>query len=326
MDWSPRTVSRWFVHPEQGFREWLSLRSAAVVVLALCLLNAVLVSQAASAVAAATIGGTDVQNQHRPPDWICEEAEPGGSFERYQDACETEPETVTRQFSAVAGNAAGGLVPLALLAPLAVWLAASGLFAVVMGGKCHDDPSDRVALTDVLAVVGVGLAPAALRYAGRTAVVERSLAGRTLVPASIEDAKRVAVDAMTPDSAVYIVVVVVTVAWSAYVWRGGLRAVIETESRRIDAAVVGVAVLLAVPAVRPVYLGAGAVGVGLALLALGLPAMAAPRAVERVELFFDLIGTRGDVEVKWWRVALTQVIGLALVFAGALTVGGLMLA
>lgn len=326
MDWSPRTAVRWLVAPSRGFAKRAPLRVGVAVVVVLCIVNVVFVSQAAVAVADATTGTTQVDNPARPSEWICEQAGDDEFYADYQSACANEPETVTREYASAARTAANGLTTVALLAPLALWLAAAGAFAVAMGGQGPDDPDDRVSYASVLAVVGIGLAPSVLRYAARTFLVERSLANRTLTPASLDDASRTAIDAMSPETVLYLVVVVATVAWSAYVWRAGLRAVFDRAGVAVDVAIAFVAVLLCVQAVNPVYVGSNAVLFGVVLLLFGLPALAFPRVLERIDLFFDLIGTRGDVELKPWRVFLEQVGGLALVLGAAVFLGVLLVA
>ncbi|MFB6268616.1 MAG: hypothetical protein ABEH83_01635 [Halobacterium sp.] len=321
MDWSPRRALEWFVSPGNAFADGASRRAAVVVVLVLCVLNAALVSQAAGAVADATVGTTQVENPQRPADWICEQAGSDEVYEDYQEACQTEPETVTRTYASAARDAANGLVLVALLAPAVACLAIAGVFAVALGGRSHDDPDDRVSYATALAVTGIGLAPAALRYAARTFVVDRSLADRSLSPTSLDDARRLALDAMTPETALYLAVVVATVALSASVWRAGLRAAFDRDTRIVDAAVAFAAVALVLQAVVPVYVGGEAALYGAGFVLLGLPALAAPRVLERIDLFFDLLGTRGSVELKPWRVLLEQVGGLALVLIGAALLG-----
>lgn len=323
MDWSPQRVLEWFVAPARGFADGAPVRVAAGVVLVLCVLNALLVSQAAVAVADATVGTTQVDNPARPSDDICQQAADGEDFEHLRDDCATEPETVTREYASAARDSVNGLVGLAFVAPLAAWLLLSGLFTVSMGGRSHDDPSERVSYSAVLAVTGVGLAPAALRYLARTVVVERTVADGALTPTSLPAARTLALDAMTPETLLYGVVVAASVAWSAFIWREGLRAAFDRESRALDLAVGFAAVLLGLQAVYPVFLGFEPVGAGVVLVLLGLPALLVPRLFERLDLFVSLLGTRGSVELKPWRVLLAQVGGLAFVLAGTALVGAL---
>lgn len=323
MAWSPRRALEWFVAPARGFEDGAPVRVGVAVVVVLCVVNAALASQAAGAVADATVGSTEVDNPARPDDWICERASEDELYASYQEACETEPETVTREYATVAGNAAGGLVPVTFLAPLAACLAVAGAFAVAMGGRSHDDPGDRVSYAAVFGVTGVGFAPAALRYAARTLAVERAVSEDALAPASLEEARSLAVEAMTPESLLYLAVVVATVAWSAYVWRSGLRAAFDRDTVFVDAAVAFAAALLCVQAVSPVFLGVDALAAGFVLFLFGLPALAVPRVLERIDLALDLIGTRGSVELKPWRVLLQQVGGLAFVLGAAVVFGAL---
>ncbi|WP_336037398.1 hypothetical protein [Halobacterium yunchengense] len=324
MRWSPRRVAELVAAPTDALED-VPLWAGAAVVIALCVLNAALASQAAAAVASATVGTTEVDNPDRPDEWLCDQAD-DEFYEEYRDACETEPETVTRSHAEPAREAANGLVPVAFLSTAATWLAVAGAFAVAMGGRSPDALGERVSYTRVLAVTGVGFAPAALRYAARAFAVEQSLADRALSPASLDGARRLAVDAMTPESTLYAAVVLVTVAWSAYAWRRGLHSAFDRAGVGVDAAVAFAAVLLLVQAVHPVYLGGGALAPGFVFLLLGLPALVAPRVLERIDLFFDLIGTRGDVELKPWRVLLEQLGGLAFVLAAAVAFGALALA
>lgn len=321
MDWSPRHALEWFVSPASGFADGASLRVGAAVVLVLCVLNAALVAQAAGAVTDATVGSTQVDNPDRPEDWICEQASDDEFYEDAQTACETEPETLTREYSDVASEATGALLPVALFAPLAAWLAIAGLFAVAMGGQSHDDPDRRVSYATALGVTGIGLAPAALRYVARTFAVERTLEREAIVPSSIEGARALAVDATTPETLPYAALVLATVAWSAYVWRAGLRSAFDRDSLALDIAVAFAAGLLCLQAVLPVYVGGDAAAFGLVLFALGLPALAVPRVLERIDLALDLIGTRGSVELKPWRVLLEQLGGLLFVLVGAVAIG-----
>ncbi|MFC3476513.1 hypothetical protein [Halobacterium litoreum] len=321
MDWSPL---RALVRPERAFDEDVRARVGLAVVLALCVLNGVAATQGAGAVASATDGTVTVDNPDRPGDWICDEAATDDFYENYREACANEPETVERSLSSYARPAADALAGTAFLAPLAVWLAVSGVIALAFGGASADDPSDRVRLSTVAAATGVGLAPAALRYAARPFFVERSLSDYS--PAGIESTRDAAAAAMTPESTLYALVVVATLAWSAYVWRGTWRAAIGTESRRVDAVAVGCAAVLSLSAFSPVYLGGGAAIYGILFLLLGGLGLAFPRVLERIELAFDLIGTRGgeSVEPKPWRVYLEQVGSLLFVLFGAVAVGGLL--
>lgn len=324
---SLRTLLGAFVKPASALDDGLPFRVGATVVVLLCVANAVATAHSAGVVAANTHGSVTVDNPGHPPDWICDQPDTAEQYERYQSACENEPETIDRPLSRYAGNAVGGLVWNALLAPLAVWLAVSGVLVLAFGGASADDPADRVGFSGVMAVTGLGLAPAVLRYAARPLFVERAVADWSVPPATVEGAKTAAVEAMTPEATLYAVVVVATVAWSAYVWRGGWRAVLDTTNRRADAVAVTAAGALAVPAFNPVYFGPEAFPYGVLFLLLGGVGLVFPRVLEHVQLAFDLIGTRGgdNVELKPWRVALEQGVSLLLVLGATLAVGGLYL-
>ncbi|GAA0656726.1 hypothetical protein GCM10009019_20930 [Salarchaeum japonicum] len=306
----------------------MSVRAGVAVVVLLCALNAAGVLYASGVVADATTGSVQIDNPARPSETICEDAQSPGDFfyEYHHETCATEPATVQQPLASYAADAASDLAFAAFLVPFAVWIVVSGLLHVVIGGATADDYDDRVRFSAVLAVTAVGLAPTALRYLARPLVVELETA--TLTPAGIDAARALAADALTPSSSVWLAVVAATAAWSALVWWQSWQAAFDVSSRRAGtiAGVAGACFLLS--ALAPVLVGGGAGVVGVLLVALGIPALAFPRDLERIDLAFDLIGTRGgeNVEPKPWRVALQQVSGLALVAVGTVLLGGLALA
>ena len=323
MDWSPL---RSLVHPERAFSDAPRLRWAVVVVLLVGLLNVGMVVYSAGFVADATTGSVEIDNPDRPSAGFCEQSDPGEFFDHYHDECANEPETITRSLSTYAAETARGLAPLAFLSTIAAWVAVSGVAAVTMGATTRDDPDDRVSFASVLAVTGLGFAPAALRYVARGLIVKQSVAVEGLAPATIDGARAAAVDAMTPQNIVYTAVVVATLAWSAYVWRGGWRAVFDTDDRRVTVLAVVSATLLAVQAWAPVYVASWPYAI--IFFVIGLPALVFPRAMERIDLAFDLIGTRGadDVELRPWRVGLKQAGGLVVVGLASVVLGALLFA
>jgi|GEM_PF-984059 len=330
MDWSPRRLLQALVRPARAFAsDARPPASVGVAVLAVvALVNTAVVLQGAGAVAAATTGTVAVDNPDRPADWVCEDAtsDDDSIFDSQREACETEPETVQRSLSSYAQSAASSVAGQAFVAPLAAALALSGAVAMLYGGRGSDDPDSRVSLLAVLGVTGVGFAPALARYAARWWLVERDAASG-LTSGTIEAAESTAVAALTPESTLYVGVAVVTAVWSAYVWRAGWRAVLPDPDLRADAAAVAGGLLVVVAATSPYRPPAEMVPLGFVLVAFGAAPLAAPRLVERVDLFFDLIGTRGgeDIEFEPWRIHLEQSVGFLLVAGGALAVGALYL-
>jgi len=283
---SLRAVATALYRPRRAFRDWSPrLAGAAGLVFLLCVLNVAAVFQAASAVGRATTGESLSVEAH------------------------------------VAANAYG--LP-AFVAPLVVWLAASALIYVALGGQAVDDPDDRVRYSRALTVTAIGLVPGALRYAVRPFVVSASVSDG-LDPRSIASAHAVAQDAMLPDSAVWTAVVALTAAWSAYVWWGCWQSGLGASSERAAAVAVVVAAAIGLTAFAPVVDLWRAL-FGLALVLVSLPAVAFSRKLERLDLWFDLIGTRGgeNVEIRPWRVAIRQVVGLFGVLTGAVVAGVLL--
>lgn len=330
MDWSPRRLLRALRRPARVFADEVPPSGVVVaVLLVLAVANATVTAQAAGTVTDAVTGSVPVDNPARPADWVCERATSGDDFyEDYVEACRNQPATVQEPLANYARDATGSLVGLAAVAPVAVAIAVSGLAAVVSGGKAPDDPGERVPLTPVVAVTAVGSLPALLRYAARWYAVEQSVTGSlTPSPGTADGARSLAVDVLTPQTTLYLAVVVATAAWSAAIWRAGWRAVIPGADRRVDAVALAAAGVVVLAALRPFYPGGEAAAYGLVLFVLGALPLAAPRALERFDIWLDLIGTRGGehVEVKPWRVYLEQATGLLLTLAGAVGLGGLLL-
>ena len=323
MDWSPL---RALVRPKRALSDARRLRWALVVVLLLGVLNFAMVAYSAGFVADATSGMVEIDNPDRPSAGLCEQSDPGEIFDHYHDECANEPETVTRSLSTYAAETARGLAPLAFFSTIAAWVAVSGVAAVTMGATIRDDPSERVSFLSVLAVTGVGLAPAALRYVARAFIVKQSVAVEELFSTTIGGARATAVDAMTPQNVVYTAVVVATLAWSAYIWRGGWRAVFDREDGRATILAVGCAAVLGIQAWAPLYVEGWPYA--LVFFLVGLPALVFPRTLEKIDLAFDLIGTRGgeSVEPRPWRVGLQQVSGLVIVGLAAVGLGALLFA
>lgn len=328
MGWSPRRLPQALLRPARTFTSDPPIALGLGVLAVVALVNAVVVLQGAGAIAAATTGTVAIENPDRPADWICEEAtsEDPGTFDSYVDACENEPETVERSLSSYAHGAVSNVATLAFLGPLAAALSLSGGVALLYGGEASDDPSRRVSLLAVLGVTGVGFAPAVARYATRWWFVERATTGG-FEPGTIEAAESSAVAALTPNSALYVGVVVATAVWSAYVWRAGWRAVLPDPDIRTDAAAVAGALLVVVAGTSPYRPPVGVGMTGFVLVVFGLAPLAAPRLVERIDLALDLIGTRGgeNIEFEPWRIYLEQSVGFLLVAGGTVALGGLYL-
>lgn len=328
MDWSPRRLLESLLRPASAFASDPPVSTGLAVLAVVAVVNAVVVLQGAGAIAAATSGTVAVENPDRPADWICQEAtdEDPGIYESHVDACENEPRTVERPLSSYARSAATNAAGWALFGTLGVALSLSGAVALLYGGRASDDPGRRVSLRAVLGVTGVGFAPALVRYAARWWLVERAAAAG-FEPGYIEAAESTAVAALTPDGPLYLAVAVATAAWSAFVWRAGWRAVLPNPDRRADIVAVAGGLLVVGVATAPSRPPEGSVLLGLVLLAFGLAPLAAPRVVERIDIFFDLIGTRGgaDIEFKPWRIYLEQSVGYLLVAGGTVAVGGLYL-
>lgn len=328
MDWSPRALPLALVRPARAFAKNPPVSVGLAVLVVVALVNAAVVIQGAGAVAAATTGTVSVENPDRPGDWVCAEAtsDDPGMYDAYTEACENEPETVQRSLSSYAYSAASDVAGLAFVGTLAAALTLSGGVAMLYGGRASDDPDSRVSLAAVLGVTGVGFAPALARYATRWWLVEREAAAG-LDAGTIGAVESTAVAVLTPESTLYVGVVVATAAWSAYVWRAGWRAVLPNPDRRADAAAVVGGLLVVVAATAPYRPPADSTLLGFALVVFGTAPLAAPRLLQRVDLFLDLIGTRGgeNIEFEPWRIYLEQSAGFLLVAGGTLAVGGLYL-
>jgi hypothetical protein len=329
MNWSPRTLLRALRRPGRVFADEVPPGGVAVaVLLVVAVANAIVTAQGAGTVADAITGTVPVDNPARPADWICREATSGDDFyEDYLDACRNQAPTVQEPLANFARDATGSLVALSAVAPAALAVALSGLVAVVSGGQAPDDPGERVRLAPVVVVTAVGSLPALLRYVTRWFAVEQSVTGRlTPSPGTADGVRSLTVDVLTPETTLYLAVVVATAAWSAAIWRAGWRAVIPGADRRVDAVAVAGGGFVVLAALRPFHPSGEAVAYGVLFFVLGVLPLAAPRVMERIDLWFDLIGTRGGehVEVKPWRVYLEQGTGLLLVLAGAVGLGGLL--
>lgn len=331
MDWSLRRLARALTRPTAAFDESgvPPIRLGLGIVVLVAVVNAVVTTAGAGTIADAITGTVAVENPARPADYICEQALSGDDFyEEYVDACRDQPATVEEPLAGYARDATSGLFALALFGPVAVWVAFSGLAAVVSGGKAPDDRTDRAFLTPVLAATAVGLLPSVVRYAARWYAVEQSVTGSlTPTPGTRAGARSLTVDALTPETTLYLAVVVATAAWSAAIWRTGWRAAIPDADRRVDAVAVAAAGVVVLAAVRPFYPQGEAAAYGVLFFVLGVVPLAIPRTLERIDLWFDLVGTRGGehVEVKPWRIYLEQGTGLLLTLAGAVGLGGLLL-
>lgn len=326
MRWSLRRALRAFVRPRDAFDGASPpVKLGIAVVLLVCVLNAAVALYSAGLVAESTTGTVTIENPQRPPEWVCEDPDEGSLF---AERCANEPRTVDVEFATHARQAANDVVLYAAFAPLAVWFAVSGLLHLVVGGATSSRREDRVSFLAVLGVTGLGFAPAALRYLVRGSEVRRSLAGTTLDPSTADAARTLARDAMLPDSTLYALAVVATVAWSGYVWWGGWTAAFDVEDSRPAVVAAASAGVLALPAVAPVLVSPQVGLAGLLLVLFGVPGLAIPRRLERLDVAFDLVGTRGgeNVEIRPWRVALAQLTGLGMVVVGALLVGGLYVA
>ena len=315
---SAKRILRALYRPRGAFDGWRpGVGVAVVVVVLLCALNGVSVAYAGNAVTAEVDGSVTVDNPSHPPDWVCDD---GTNSEAWD--CNAS-ETIQKPLRPAASGAVGGAAAGAAFVPLAWVFLFAGLFVVVSGRVGGDDGEAVEAFYEGATVAAVAAIPAALGYLLRPLAVERSL-GDWTYPSTLDGVGPAAVDALTPEGAIWAAVVVVSGLWTAAVLYGATRA--QFRDSNVAAAAVAAAALLT--AVLSIPLPTGGLirgplgGLGIVLVVVAAPGLLWARMLIEISKAFELIGFRGsrEVEPEPWYVALhrlTALCGLALGFVFA---------
>lgn len=317
---------RALIRPDRAFKSWRpSLQLAVAAVVMLALVNAVGVYVGAGAIEAAVSGSVAVDNPARPSDQMCEMHEDGGlsdfsMADSITEVCQNEPRMIQQPLGPVAGDAASELSLAAGIGTLVWWLCIAAVFALFV------TPENRGDFSELLAVAGWGLLPAAVRYAARPVLVARaaeSWSHPTMIDTLQPAARGFVIGA---DTVLFGGVVAVTLLWQAVIYTYALSAAESVSVQRAAVVAGGLAVV-------PACLGLDGVGlppanvaaISLLLVGIGVPSVVLPYQLTRLSEQFDAIGStrrlRG-VEPAAWNVWLTRAFGTAMLIAAVWLLGG----
>lgn len=311
---------RVLVRPAEIFDEWSpSVRVSLVVVTLVALVCAGGIGLSAGFAAEHVDGTIQIDNPERPPDWVCEQRdsfEDDGTF--HDGTCDL-PKQVSLHLGPFANSVVWGEAWVGFAAVLLSWPITAGFFHTFVHG------GDAEGFSQTLAYTAWGYLPAALRYAALPFAFDSALANWTApqARAPLESGLRALL--AEPQIGWFSMLVLVTLAWQAYIFIEAVRAAWGVKRSHATTVVAVPTLALGALAFGRVSLIPGETGTGaLALVAVGLVPIFAPYALVMFDIQTDLIGTRGgeNVEPAIWRVRLTRLAGVGFAAAGVVFLGG----
>lgn len=297
--------------------------AAVLLVAVVCALG---VSASAGPAARHVDATIQVDNPDRPSEGLCRNREQfetlreemNVSDSSFTEDCDL-PETVSFPLGPFARNVVTGQTAVAFLSVAFAWPAVAGLLHLLSGRE-----TDGYAHT--LAHTAWGFLPALPRYAALPWAFEQGLAGWSYPHAREPLAAGLRALLAEPGVGWFSALALATLCWQAYVFAGGLAAARGlSRDRALAVVAVPTGVSAAVVAARTDLTLPGTTAAAVVLVLVGLVQIAAPYALEMLDLRTDLIGTRGgrDVEPRAWRVKLTRLTGVGFATAGLWLLGGL---
>ncbi|WP_330633511.1 YIP1 family protein [Halocatena halophila] len=280
------------VRPDQAFESGApSFRIACAIVLVLAVANGFGVAHSIQVVTELVSGTVRIES----------------SFDR----------TAMRTATGVVARATNGLVLGAVLAVLSCWLATAAVFALLLG-------RNRGGFRELLALAGVGFAPAAVRYTARPLFVSRAGSSWPVpetAPGLREAAPRF-VTGVTLEP--FLVVAVVTILWQAVIYVYGLSSLTDVSRRRAAMWVGPVVVAFVGSLSMEPFQGQFSI-VSLFCLCVGGPLVTWPYKLSKFGEQLDAIGSKRrmrDVEPAAWNVWLNRLLGTVFCTASIVFFGG----
>lgn len=311
---------RVLVRPAETLDEWSPSFGPPLAIVALvALVCAVGVGLSAGFAAEHVDGTIQIDNPERPPDWACEQRESFDNDSVFHDETCDLPKQISFPLGPFAHDVVLGQAWVAFVAVLLSWPVTAGFFHVFARGR------DAAGFSRTLAYTAWGFLPAALRYAALPFAFDSALADWTIPQARSPLEAGLLSLLAEPRIGWFSVLVLVTLAWQAYIFTEAVRAARGVERGHAATVVAVPTLLLGAVAFGRVGLSPSETGVGaLVLVAMGLVAVFAPYAVAMFDIQTDLIGTRGgeSVEPAPWRVRLTRLAGVGFAAAGVAMLGG----
>jgi hypothetical protein len=327
MDNQPETMPsleflRVLVRPADVLDEWSPSFGLSLAVVALvALVCAVGVGLSAGFAAEHVDGTIRIDNPERPPDWVCEQRDSFEGDSAFRDGSCDQPEQVSFALGPFAHRVVMGQAWVAFAAVLLSWPVAAGFFHALAWGR------EAAGFGRTLSYTAWGFLPAVLRYAALPFAFDSALADWPVPQA--RDPLEAGLLGLLADPAIgwFSMLVLVTLAWQAYVFTEAVRAARGVERGHA-------ATVVAVPTLVSGAFTLGRIGLGfgtaeaapaaLVLVATGLAPLLAPYAIVMFDIQTDLIGTRGgeNVEPAPWRVRLTRLAGVGFTAAGVAMLGG----
>ncbi|MFC4553272.1 MULTISPECIES: Yip1 family protein [Halorussus] len=206
------------LHPDDYFAgRSPSLGRAFAVVLVVALITTTAVGAFGWLLSERITATTEIPNQERPPDWVCDGESDTEAESMMRENCD-EPKTKTVQVGDLIWKAFGEKLPLLFVGSLLAWpLYAAGLHvaSAVVGG--------RGSFLDTLAVTAWGIAPNALQAVVGLGLLVVSLDGLDLSGSNPEmlasQVQSLTVRARGGTTAVKVA----GACWQGYVWTFGLK-------------------------------------------------------------------------------------------------------
>ncbi len=208
------------LRPDEFFADrapGLSLGRAAAVVLVVAVVSTAVVGAFGWTLSQRLTATTEIPNDERPPDWVCEDEADSEAEEMVQDGCD-EPKQKTVVVGDLLWDAFSERLPLAFVGVLLAW----PLYAVALHvGSALVGGSGS--FTDTLAVAGWGMLPSALQAVVGFGLLYTALGGIDLAgsnPETLASQIRSLTERAQGDTALLSLAGAV---WQGYVWTFGLK-------------------------------------------------------------------------------------------------------
>lgn len=160
---------------------------------------------------------TEVDNDARPPDWVCNSETDSEAADMMQEECD-EPKTKTVEVGDLVWDAFNDNLPFVFLATFFVW----GLYAVglhIVSGMAGGEGS----FLDTLAVTGWGMAPSAIQVLVGVGLLYISLGGIDLSGSNPELLVEQVRSLTERAQGQTMVLSLLAAAWQGYVWTFGVK-------------------------------------------------------------------------------------------------------